>query len=60
MNYFGGSIGNDDEADQRKFNPTRDALIKFVRNDPPTLCWFRSDLNTDILTMLRMERRGIE
>ena len=38
----------------------RNALIKFVRNAPPTLHWFRSDLTLDNMTMLRMERPGIE
>jgi hypothetical protein len=35
-------------------------LIKFVRNAPPTLRWFRSDLTTENMTMLRLERPGIE
>ena len=35
-------------------------LIKFVRNAPPTLRWFRSDLTSDNMEMLRMERPEIE
>jgi hypothetical protein len=38
----------------------QNALIKFVRNAPPTLRWFRSDLNQDNMTMLRLERPEIE
>jgi hypothetical protein len=39
---------------------TQKILIKFVRNAPPTLRWLRSDLTTDNMTMLRVERPGIE
>jgi hypothetical protein len=39
---------------------TQNVLIKFVRNAPLTLHWFRSDLTLDNMTMLRMERPGIE
>ena len=39
---------------------TQNILIKFVRNAPPSLHWFRSDLTTDNMAMLRMERPGIE
>lgn len=35
-------------------------LIKFVRNAPSTLKWFRSDLTDENIDMLRMERPGIE
>ena len=38
----------------------QDALIKFVRNAPPTLRYFRSDLTQENMTMLRLERPGIE
>ena len=38
----------------------QDALIKFVRNAPPTLKWFRSDLTKQNMDILRMERPGIE
>ena len=38
----------------------QNALIRFVRNAPSTLRWFRSDLTPDNMTMLRMERPGIE
>ena len=49
---------DDDDDDDEDF--TQNALIKFVRNAPPTLHWFRSDLTPDNITMLRMERPGIE
>jgi hypothetical protein len=39
---------------------TQNVLIKFVRNAPPTLRWLRSDLTPDNMTMLRIERPGIE
>jgi hypothetical protein len=39
---------------------SQNAFIKFVRNAPPTLRWFRSDLTLDNMTMLRLERPGIE
>jgi len=39
---------------------SQDALIKFVRNAPLTLKWFRSDLTKENIDMLRLERPGIE
>ena len=36
------------------------ALIKFVRNAPQSLWWFRSHLTRANMTMLRSERPGIE
>ena len=39
---------------------SQDTLIKFVRNAPLTLRWFRSDLTLDNMKMLRLERPGIE
>ena len=36
------------------------ALVKFVRNAPTTLKWFRSDLTQDNITMLQSERPGIK
>ena len=50
--------GDDNDDDDEDF--TQNLLIKFVRNAPPTLHWFRSDLTPDNITMLRMERPGIE
>jgi hypothetical protein len=38
----------------------QNALIKFVRNAPPSLRWFRSDLSTENIDMLRKERPEIE
>ena len=38
----------------------QNALIKFVRNAPTSLRWFRSDLTEDNMNMLRSERPGIE
>ncbi|OEU20208.1 hypothetical protein FRACYDRAFT_260262 [Fragilariopsis cylindrus CCMP1102] len=38
----------------------QDALIKFVRNAPSTLRYFRSDLTQENMTMLRLERSEIE
>jgi hypothetical protein len=49
--------GDDDE---QKEILIQNALIKFVRNAPSTLRWFRSDLTSDNTTMLRLERPGIE
>jgi hypothetical protein len=46
--------------DDQKLIFTQNVLIKFVRNSPPTLRWFRSDLTLDNMTMLRLERPGIE
>jgi hypothetical protein len=43
-----------------KLEFTQKVLIKFVRNAPPSLHWFRSDLTQDNMTMLRLERPGIE
>ncbi|OEU18007.1 hypothetical protein FRACYDRAFT_238438 [Fragilariopsis cylindrus CCMP1102] len=39
---------------------TQNALIKFVRNAPSSMRWFRSDLSQDNITMLQLERPGIE
>ena len=38
----------------------QNALIKFIRNAPVSLTWFRSDLTPENITMLRMERPEIE
>jgi len=38
----------------------QNVLIKFVRNSPPTLKWFRSGLTQTNMDMLRLERPGIE
>jgi hypothetical protein len=38
----------------------QNTLIKFVRNSPASLRWFRSDLTQDNMTMLRLERPEIE
>ena len=57
--FYLGDDGDDYDEDQ-KLVFTQNALIKFVRNAPPTLQWFRSDLTPDNMTMLRMERPGIE
>ena len=46
------------EKQQLKFN--QNASIKFIRNAPQTLRWFRSDLTQENMEMLRMERPGIE
>ena len=39
---------------------SQDALIKFFRNAPPSLKWFRSDLSQQNMDMLRSERPEIE
>ncbi|OEU07394.1 hypothetical protein FRACYDRAFT_251199 [Fragilariopsis cylindrus CCMP1102] len=39
---------------------SQNTLIKFVRNAPLTLRWFRSDLTLNNMKMLRLERPGIE
>merc|ERR1712232_176348 len=38
----------------------QNALIKFVRNAPPSLRWFRSDLTKENIDMLRKEHPEIE
>jgi hypothetical protein len=38
----------------------QNALIKFVRNAPASLRWFRSDLTIENMNMLRLERPTIE
>ena len=38
----------------------QNTLIKFVRNAPRTLRWFRSDLTQDNIKMLQLERPEIE
>jgi hypothetical protein len=53
-------LGDDDEDEDQKLIFTQNLLIKFVRNAPLSLHWFRSDLTPDNITMLRMERPGIE
>jgi hypothetical protein len=39
---------------------SQNAFIKFVRNAPKSLRWFRSDLTPGNMAMLRIERPGIE
>ena len=38
----------------------QNALIKYIRNAPTTLRWFRSDLTTENIQMLHHERPEIE
>jgi hypothetical protein len=38
----------------------QNALIKFVRNAPTSLRWFRSDLTIEDMNMLQLERPKIE
>ncbi|MGK3762558.1 MAG: hypothetical protein ACI8RD_014876 [Bacillariaceae sp.] len=54
------SIQNAKYQNLRDEKISQNILIKFVRNAPPTLRWFRSDLTSDNMTMLRLERPGIE
>ena len=58
MHFINYNVFDDDEDQKMIFKQT--VLIKFVRNAPPSLHWFRSDLTPDNMTMLRMERPGIE
>ncbi|OEU12886.1 hypothetical protein FRACYDRAFT_244160 [Fragilariopsis cylindrus CCMP1102] len=46
------------DGEQFAFN--QNACIKFIRNAPQTLRWFRSDLTQENMEMLRKERPGIE
>ena len=46
--------------DEQQFAFNQNACIKFIRNAPQTLRWFRSDLTQENMEMLRMERPGIE
>ena len=39
---------------------SQNALMKFVRNAPQTLQWFRSDLSLENITILQLERPTIE
>ena len=41
-------------------NITQKMLIKFIRKAPPSLRWFRSDLTSANMAMLRLERPEIE
>ena len=54
------SIRNPRLCDEDDKAISQDTLIKFVRNAPPSLHWFRSDLTTDNMAMLRIERPGIK
>ena len=54
------SIRNPKLCDEDDKTISQDTLIKFVRNAPLTLRWFRSDLTLDNMKMLRLERPGIE
>ena len=38
----------------------QNALVKFVRNAPPCLRWFPSDLTPEHMNMLRVEQPDIE
>ncbi|OEU23278.1 hypothetical protein FRACYDRAFT_233451 [Fragilariopsis cylindrus CCMP1102] len=59
MHFLNYNVFDDDDKPTRE-DFTQNVLIKFVRNAPPTLHWFRSDLTPDNMTMLRMDRPGIE
>jgi hypothetical protein len=50
---------DDSDDEEQKLIFTQNTLIKKFRN-VPTLHWFRSDLTPDNMTMLRLERPGIE
>ncbi|OEU06584.1 hypothetical protein FRACYDRAFT_254282 [Fragilariopsis cylindrus CCMP1102] len=54
---FMSYLGFDDE---QQFAFSQNVSIKFIRNAPQTLRWFRSDLTQENMEMLRMERPGIE
>ena len=54
---FGAGYWNNS---QRCETIPQNALIKFIRNAPRSLRWFRSDLSKDNIEMLRLERPGIE
>ena len=52
-----------EDAGYRSPPPTcipQNALIKFIRNAPPSLRWFRSDLTPENIDMLRLERPLID
>ena len=50
-----------DRYNAAEFDPiAQNVLINFVRNVPSTLVWFRSDLSTENIRMLQLERPGIE
>ena len=50
-----------DRYNAAEFDPiTQNVLINFVRNVPSTLVLFRSDLSTENIRMLQLERPGIE
>jgi hypothetical protein len=42
------------------YDVTQDMIIKFVRNAPSSLIWFRSDLTKENIHMLQKERPEIE
>jgi hypothetical protein len=50
----------DDGGTSHTVTVRQNALIKFVRNAPPSLHWFRSDLTQENMDMLRLERPDIE
>ena len=52
ISYYGGRRG--------PIAVPQNALIKFVRNAPTSLRWFRSDLTIENMNMLRLERPTIE
>ena len=49
----------DEDEDHDESTFIQNILIKFVRS-VPSLRWFRSDLTSENMTMLRMERTEIE
>jgi hypothetical protein len=51
---------SDDNDDEQILTFAQNSLIKFVRNAPSSMRWFRSDLTPDNMTMLRLERPEIE
>ena len=59
--YTYGSQSQDYNGAVARIVPVpQNALIKFVRNAPVSLLWFRSDLSRANIQMLQKERPGIE
>jgi len=60
VTYFRTNIYHRSEKPTTVLPIPQQELMRVVRNAPPSLKWFRSDLTLDNITMLKKERPGIE
>lgn len=60
ISYYDCFSGNNGDIRTRSNAIPQNALIKFLRNAPPSLRWCRSNLTPENIAMLRLERPGLK